>query len=150
VKEYNEISLGRTDLLVLQKGMDDANNIFGGVTKIVRSQSRPPLLRKTLQFTSLIHARALADGSGYIIVTRAVTAGLDHSHSATNGGVLVSEILNGVNVIKRVDGNKNQCLFIAVNHVRSPMLPMMIAKRIGLQAVVSFIQDLRKCCCNAT
>jgi hypothetical protein len=100
-------------------------------------------LRKTLQFTSLFHARPLPDHSGFTLVSRAVTAASEKKQAS---GILVSEILMGVNIIKRVQNSPNQCLFISVNHIRSPMIPMMIAKRIGLQAAVNFVHDLRKCC----
>jgi hypothetical protein len=169
VREYNEMSLGRTDLLVLQRSMqeDGDDNVdvdyerestasdassFGGVTKIVRSQSRPPMLRKTLQTTSLMHARPLRDKSGYIVLTRGVTLASESTNSAAttalidNAGIVIAEILNGVNIIRHVDGNPNQCLLIAVHHVRSPILPLMLARRLGVQAVAHFIQDLRKCC----
>jgi len=153
VKEYNKLSLGRTDDLVLQAGYGDDSGPFGGVTKIMTSRSRPPLLRKTLQFTSILHAREMPDGSGYKIVTRAVTTGGPPSSSSSSSSslevasdVLTSEILMGVTVIKRIQGEAGKCLVTTVNHIRSPMLPMVIAKRIGLQAAVSFVHDLRACC----
>jgi hypothetical protein len=52
----------------------------------------------------------------------------------------------GINIIKRVKDDDTRCLFISVNHISSPMVPLMIAKRIGLQAATSFIHDLRACC----
>lgn len=139
VKEYNSMSQGRTDLNVLQAHMN--NGIFGGVTKVFRSKTRPPMLRKDLQLTSLCHARPLPDGSGFVFLTRSVT--LLDTEDCHN---MVSEILLGVNIIKRVANNPNQTLFVAVNHLKSPMVPMMIAKRIGLQAAANFIHDLRKAC----
>ena len=132
VKEYNALSLGRQDLLVLQDTMDPEGP-FGGLTKITMSETKPPMVRKTLEFCSILHARALADG-GYQIVTRAVT------HAASP--ILPSEILMGVNVIRPID--EHSCYMICVNHIRSPMVPLMIAKRIGLAAASNFIRDLRK------
>ena len=140
VKEYNKMSLGRTDLLVLQNELE--GGAFGGITKVMRSETRPPMVRKTLSFTSILHVRKLEDGSGFKLVSRAVTSPVDSSL----GGSLQSEILLSVNIIKNVEGNPGQCMMIAVNHIRSPMVPMMIAKRIGLAAAVNFINDLRACC----
>lgn len=137
VHEYNKLSLGREDLLVLQDNMSP-DGPFGGITKVCRSLSSPPLIRKTLQFTSLLHARARPNG-GYKLVTRAVERADAHHNTA-----LKSEILLGVNVILPID--ENRCLLILVNHIRSPMVPMMVAKRIGLQAAVGFIHDVRACC----
>jgi hypothetical protein len=134
------MSLGREDLLILQENRDGGP--FGGVTKVVQSESRPPLLRKTLRFTSLFHARRLDDG--WQLVSRAVK----NTSDAERSDVLVSEILMGVNLIRRI--SDESCCFISVNHIRSPMVPMMIAKRVGLQAAVNFIHDLRKTCCHSS
>jgi hypothetical protein len=137
VKEYNKLSVGRTDLLVLQA---DDDGPFGGVTKVVRSQSKPPLIRKLLQFTSILHARKLTDDSGLLLVSRAVTSQLDETATSN---FLISEMILGVTILKKVKDNPNQCFVITVNQIRSPMIPMIIAKRIGLQAAANFIHDLR-------
>lgn len=139
VREYNKLSLGRTDLLVLQAENSD-DGPFGGITKVMKSISKPPLVRKPLQFTSILHSRSLEDGSGYEIVTRAVTTGTP-PHDAS---MLTSEILLGVTLLKRIQ-NQPGTFVITVNHIRSPMIPMMIAKRIGVQAAVNFIHDVRGC-----
>ena len=135
VHEYNKLSLGRTDELVLQDSLS-SEGPFGGITKVMTSQTT--IMRKTLQFTSLMHARETE--AGYKLVTRAVESPFG---SAT---ALKSEILLGINVIWRIPGDDERCLLIAVNHIRSPFVPMMIAKRIGLQAATNFIHDIRQCC----
>jgi hypothetical protein len=155
VQEYNAMSLGRTDVQVLESCTLSLTSSSSSLslestfprtvaTKIVQSASRPPMLRKTLQFTTLLHARQYVDG--YLIVSRAVTLPSSSSSSTTAGGsaVVVSEILLGVNWIRRV--NDNQCLLVTVNHVKSPLIPLMLAKRLGLQAAVNFIHDVRRCC----
>jgi len=141
VKEYNKLCVGRTDLLVLQKEMDVG--AFGGITKIMKTQTKPPVIRRILQFTSLMHGRELGNSGDYELVTRAVTLPEDKEDLAN---ALKSEILLAATIIKRIEGNDNRCLFITVNHLRTPMIPMMIAKRIGLQAAAGFIGDLRSCC----
>ena len=138
VKEYNKLSLGRTDLLVLQDNMQEDGPFGNSITKVVRSESKPPLVRKTMQLVSMLYATELADKSGYLIVSRAVT---EPSELRTFEGALGlrSEILMGVNVIRRIKGHKNKCLMVNVNHIRSPMIPMMIAKKLGLTAASNFI-----------
>ena len=37
----------------------------------------------------------------------------------------------------------NRCLLITVNHIKSAMIPKMIAKRVGLSAAVNFVLDIR-------
>ena len=77
VKEYNSMSLGRVDLLVLQNNLDEAEaegGIFGkSITKVMRADTQPPIIRKNLQFVSILHATALENGDGYLLVSRAVT-----------------------------------------------------------------------------
>jgi hypothetical protein len=117
---------------------------------VMRSESRPPLLRKILQFTSIFHARHLEDNSGYLLVTRAVEnprwSSSTNSAATAGGSVVVSEILLGVNVIRKIPGRPDSCMLLTVNHIRSPLVPLYIAKRLGLQAATNFVHDVRRCC----
>lgn len=144
VKEYNKLSLGREDLVVFQENMHE-NGPFGcSVTKVMKSVSKPPMIKKHMVFVSVLHAKELEDGSGYLIVTRAV-----HHPDNENGGsanVIKSEILMGVNLIRKIDGEDDQCLMINVNHIRSPMVPMMVARRLGVSAAIGFVNDIRAAC----
>jgi hypothetical protein len=143
VKEYNQLSLGRDDLVTFEGSMDRPGPFGNSITKVMRSESKPPMIRKTLVFVSLLHAKELEDGSGYLIVTRAV-----HTPEAKGpANVMKSEILMGVNLIRKIEGAEDsRCLMTNINHIRSPMIPMMIAKRLGLSAAVSFLHDVRACC----
>jgi hypothetical protein len=145
VQEYNKMSLGRSDVLVLHNDLDCHGPFGKSVTKVMKSHSRPPLLRKTMQFISLLHASALEEAplvGGYIIVTRAVTPAAEEQHTS-DSDLLHSEILTNVNLMLPVQDDPNRCLMINISHIKSPMVPMMLAKRIGLAAAANFIQDLR-------
>ena len=146
VKEYNKLSLGREDLVVFQSSMKD-NGPFGcSVTKVMKSVSKPPMVRKHMVFVSILHAKELDDRSGYVIVTRAVHHPDNDSNGASN--VIKSEILMGVNLIRKIEGSEDsRCLMINVNHIRSPMVPMMIAKKIGVTAAIGFVNDIRNTIC---
>jgi hypothetical protein len=145
VKEYNKLSNGRTDLLILQDNMQQEGPFGKSVTKVMRSSSNPPVLNRTMEFVSLLHAQELHDQTGFIIVTRAVTTPKDKQKQkqTTSSSVLQSEILLGVNLIRPIDGDPNRCLMINVTQIRSPMIPMIIANRIGTSAAANFIKDLR-------
>ena len=98
-----------------------------------------------MKLVSMLHATELSDGSGYLIVSRAVT---EPSERRKLDAGLQSEILMGVNVIRKLEDHK--CFMINVNHIRSPMIPMMIARKIGLSAATNFIAtDLKQACVNA-
>ena len=139
VKEYNKMSLGRKDLIVFQDSMDSPGAFGRSVTKVMKSESKPPMIRKTLVFVSVLHAKELVDGSGYLIVSRAV----HHPDEAGPSNSVQSEILIGVNLIRKVKGAEDsKCLMVNVNHIRS-QVPLMIAKRLGLTAAIGFINDIR-------
>ena len=145
VKEYNKFSLGRDDVVTFQDDMG-ADGPFGrSITKVMKSETKPPMVRKTISFVSILHAKKLPDGSGYLMVSRAV------HHPEEEGSLsqaMRSEILMGVNLIRTVKGREDsQCLMINVNHIRSPMIPMMLAKRIGLSAAANFLHDIRAVGC---
>ena len=139
---------------------------FVGVTKLVRTNNRVPLVKKLLEFTTLLHCRELLDeqgGNGYIIVGRSITPAEDTVSG--NKKVIKSEILLNVSIIRRLhqrDSGKsrgvsvgssgrsaskndlrNRCLLITMNHVKSPLIPKMIAKRVGLSAATTFMSDIR-------
>jgi hypothetical protein len=139
VKEYNKMSLGRTDLQIFQSDMVSEGPFGKSITKIMKSESKPPMVRKPLVFVSILHAKELIDGSGYLIVSRGV-------HHPDEQGCGNSEILMGVNLIRKIDGRDDRCVMINVNHIRSALVPMMIAKRIGVAAAMGFINDLRSLC----
>jgi hypothetical protein len=150
VQEYNKLSLGREDLLILQDDLHNEGPFGKSITKVVRSSSQPPLLKKTMEFVSILHAKELEDQSGYLCVTRAVTppqqtltSSTCSSSSSSSSCALRSEILMGVNLIRKVEGDPNRCVMINVTQIRSPMVPMMIANRIGASAAANFIKDLR-------
>jgi hypothetical protein len=143
VKEYNKLCLGRQDLVTFQDNMDSEGPFGRSITKVMKSESKPPMIRKSLIFVSVMHAKELEDGSGYLIVTRAV-----HTPEERGGKKdAKSEIIIGVNLIRKVEGAEDsRCLMTNVNHLRSPMVPMIIAKRIGLTAAVGYMKDIRSLC----
>jgi len=149
---------------------------FVGCTKLVRTTNKPPLVRKVLEFFTLLHCRALTDdqgGDGYIIVGRGIIPAADAD--SDKKGVMHSEILLNVHIIRRLrsvssskksrdkknkggsrsrsvsdSGRKanksdlaNRCLLINVNHLKSPLVPNMLAKKVGLSAAVNFVTDIR-------
>lgn len=155
VKEYNKMSMGRDDILVLH---DDTEGEC--VTKVIKSRSKPPLLGKIIQLKSLLHMERLrnyeggkaegesSDGDyhpGYVIVTRAI-AHADDPSIPDDPKVIHSEMLMGVNVIRSIEGDNDRCVMINVNHLRSPMIPAMMGKRIGLGAAGNFVNDIRALC----
>jgi hypothetical protein len=142
VKEYNKMSLGRTDLQVFQNDLSVDGPFGKSITKVMKSENKPPMVRRNLIFVSILHAKELIDGSGYLIVTRAV----HHPDEQGAANSIQSEILMGVNLIRKIEGDEDKrCVMINVNHIRSPMVPMMIAKRIGVSAAIGFINDIRSC-----
>ena len=148
----------------LTSSKERRKSIFVGVTKLVRSTNKVPM-RKNLEYVTLLHCRALTDdqgGNGYIIVCRAVTPAEDAERGTKD--VQRAEILLNVHIIRRLREKKskddkrkrmssrdrakaakmrNRCLMINVVHVKSPIIPNMLAKKVSLSAAASFITDIR-------
>ena len=141
VKEYNKMSVGRDDILTLR-------NEATRVTKIIVGRSKPPMLGKTLVLKSLLHMEELPGGgerSGYVIVSRAISLA-DDVDAPVDPKILYSEMLMGMNIIRAIEGEPGRCVLINLNHLRSPMIPVMLAKRLALGAAVNFINDIRALC----
>ena len=80
----------------------DKASRYVGVTKIVRSRNQVPLIRRALQFTSLLHCRELLEeqgGNGYIICARSVVPADELEREKK---VLHSEVLLNVYIIRRL------------------------------------------------
>ena len=141
VKEYNKMSIGREDIMVLQQ--DETC-----VTKIVVGKSKPPMLSKTLMLKSLLHMEELPGGGtqgGYVVVSRAIAHAGD-CEADEDPKVILSEMLMGLNIIRCVEGEPDRCILISLTHLRSPVIPMMMAKRLGMSSAVNFINDIRALC----
>jgi hypothetical protein len=163
VKEYNKLSVGRTDELMMQSGFQTlaTESPYGikGEIKIIRSRSKPPILRKQIEMISVIHARELqteCEGmDGYLVVSRAVWEDIkthDSSVVLSNTGAtgpksIRTEMLLGVNLIRPLKGLQNQndgcCEFTTVTHAYSPALPQGIAKRMAPSAASNFMRDIQ-------
>ena len=163
VKEYNKLSVGRTDELMMQSGFHilAAESPYGikGEIKIIRSRSKPPILRKQIEMISVIHARELQTEcggmDGYLVVSRAVWEDIkthDSSVVLSNTGAMGpksirTEMLLGVNLIRPLKGLQNQndgcCEFTTVTHAYSPALPQGIAKRMAPSAASNFVRDIQ-------
>lgn len=144
VKEYNKISLGRTDVVTFDGSLDKEGPFGKSITKVMRAESKPPMM-SNVALTTLLHAKQLPDASGYLIVTRAVHRPGEESSVATS---MKPEIVIGVNLIMdfddNIDGGKKRCLMINVNHMYSPMVPMYIAKRLAVTSAHKFVNDIRE------
>jgi len=160
VKAYNKMSLGRDDVEVFQSGVDttEEEGKFGNVgeSKIVRNLTRPPMVNSNLEFVTCMHARKLSQQdlqtlssnnsdpnqptAGYIVVSRAVTGGQWNSDDSNN---VRNEIILGVNILRQVPNEPDKTELIAVTHVYSPMIPLMLAKNAGVKGAVDFVRDIR-------
>jgi len=142
VKEYNKISLGRTDLVTFDGNLEEEGPFGKSITKVMRSESKPPLI-SILVLTSILHAKKLSDGMGYLIVSRAVHRPEEGSTVASSVG---TEIVMGVNLIVDFDNASDgteRCLMLNVSHMRSPMVPMYIAKKLAVTQAHKFVNDIR-------
>mmetsp|Transcript_14567 Transcript_14567/g.35203 ORF Transcript_14567/g.35203 Transcript_14567/m.35203 type:complete len:434 (-) Transcript_14567:179-1480(-) len=152
VKEYNRLMIERKDVQVFvddlyQEKSDSESNPFGPcVTKFTRATSKPPLVNRIMVFNNLCHAKKLPDDSGYLVCNRAIYNSKQPEDEPAN--VINSEVLLGVNLIRHLRDKEgqilpNKCVMTNVNHMRSPKIPMMIAKKIGTSAAIGYLNDFR-------
>jgi hypothetical protein len=150
VKEYNSMSQGRSDVVVIQEGIDTSalESAYGipGEAKIIQSLNRPPLFRRNLEMKSLIYARPIEGArETYIAVSRSVWEDAAGTPKASND-TLRSEILLGVNLVRPFDGpnGEQHCELTTITHANTgEAVPSMLAKKIAPAQAVSFIKAIQ-------
>jgi hypothetical protein len=126
VHEYNKYSAGRTDV-----------EMYGPGTKIVWNRTRPAMTLKGHDFCTLMHCFRLEDGS-YVMVTK----GVEHPLVPKRDDFTRSEILLGVNVMRRAS-KPQQTEFISISHVRYSGVPSILANKVCVQAAHDFVRQLQ-------
>ena len=169
-KEYNKMSIGRTDEHFFHRNAlpgitdemsnslggndDDCWNELPGETRILRSLSKPPMV-KPVELLTLYHARELDSAAGqidgYLIVSRSIWETECCVPTEGGGGGKKSdssasrtEMLLGAQLIRSVDdSDRPQCELTTINHLSSKSIPMVMAKKVGLMTAASFIRDIQ-------
>jgi hypothetical protein len=153
VTTYNKMSLGREDRYYIKRGVEtkDEDSQLRGETKIMRSVSSVPVIRKHLELISLMHARLLEEDDdgmkGYMCVNRSIWE--DEDKTPTEDGVdspfdenyIRCECLLGVNLIRELDGG--YCELTTINHFYTPGAPSFGARQFGMKAAGNFIRDIK-------
>jgi hypothetical protein len=148
--EYNKMSQGRTDLLMLQEGIetpakDSAYGVAGEI-KVIKSLNKPPLLRRTIEMISLIYARPLENAEGYLAVNRSLWEDSSATLKQTKDTVR-SEMILGVNVFRPVPGindNQTHCELTTITHAHAPIVPDAIARKMGPTHAVTFLRQVQE------
>ena len=142
--EYNKFCLGRTtflgnDLEFLQ-GLDKTG------TKVIQSETRVPLTSISVTVTCLMHARALPDNSGYIIISRSCNTGPQgvHHEPLKNVSRPKNEIHWGVNILRRVPHREDCVDLTSHSQVGTAGVPQFLAAKIALMGVEGFFENARK------
>ena len=159
--EYNQYSLGRTDVLVIQDNIiqnNDNNNGHDGHghghesslygAKVVKSETKVPFSGLSVTLSALMHASPLDkndESQGFVIVSRSLNSGMAGCHIAV-GQVETqpkNEILLGVNIMRPVPGHPDLTDLISVSQVSSTMVPQFLAFRIGMMGIQDFFHNVR-------
>eukprot|EP00529_Nitzschia_sp_RCC80_P026044 CAMPEP_0113486732 /NCGR_PEP_ID=MMETSP0014_2-20120614/25146_1 /TAXON_ID=2857 /ORGANISM="Nitzschia sp." /LENGTH=345 /DNA_ID=CAMNT_0000380409 /DNA_START=372 /DNA_END=1410 /DNA_ORIENTATION=+ /assembly_acc=CAM_ASM_000159 len=164
VKIYNKMSVGRSDLRVLNNSdgeNDDADNTASSSTKVVCNLTQPPVAKSKMVSCTLMHSRKLLDSSPigvaspsssclqtHLVVSRAMPGMLSQADDPSLLELPRNDILLGVNLLQ--DLGPNECLMTTVTHVYSPALPSMLARSMGVTSAVNFVRDIRAACTDAT
>ena len=147
VKEYNSMSQGRDDLVVIQSGIDtsasESSFGFQGQCKIVKSLNKPRLLPTTIEMVSLHYAQHLEEDDSYMIVQRSVFDDDSGEHRGSTKYTIRSEMLLGVILIRPADPEGKSCEFTNITHVYSPGVPEMLAKRAAPTQAFNMFRDIQ-------
>jgi hypothetical protein len=141
VQLYNKFSLGRTDVSIMQKGLDHHGPFGIGETKVVENLAQPPIISKKMLSVTLMHVGPLppeCHKSGYLVVSRA----LGGKQIEESNQVVRNYVLLGVNLLEDLGDQK--CLITTVTHLYSPALPNFLAARFGVKSAVKFAKDIRQ------
>jgi hypothetical protein len=147
IKKYNKMSHGRSDLLVMQEGVEttaaDSEYGFAGDAKIMRSLNKPRMLPKTIEMLSLWYTRVLEDSpDAYMIVNRSVWEN-DSATPQKSSNLLRSEMLLGVMLLRPCKGGE-ACELTTITHVYSPGVPEMLAKRMAPGSAAGLIREIQE------
>lgn len=147
--EYNKMSQGRTDVIVLQSDVHTLQNEsdygIAGEAKIIRSLNKPPLIRRSIEMLSLIYAKPLEDADGYLAVNRSVWEDSSAEPRSTKDTIR-SEILLGVNIFRAVPGPTPQemhCELTTITHAHTSVVPDGIARKMGPTQAVAFLREVQ-------
>jgi len=125
VKEYNKLSLGRKDLVVLHDQYK--------WTKVTQSTTQIPVFGKpTIHLTILIHA--IEWKNGYFIISR----------SLSSSGKDPCEVLWNINALFSLATDKTK--LVVINQVRSNLIPRFLTAKAGIKGITDLFNDLNKLC----
>jgi hypothetical protein len=154
VQSYNKFSLGRRDCWVASTittmnsptSEDDTSmKTPFSYTKIVQNRVQPPLGSKPMLSTTFMHAQPASSNNDnditWIVVSRAVGGNVFRDPDEPDIGQ--SEMLLGVNLVQPCSDDENKCILTAVTHVYSPLVPSMLAERVGVKSAIKFVKDIR-------
>lgn len=142
--EYNNFSLGRSDVVVIDDSISSGGN---SGAKVIRSETKVPFTGLTVSLSALMHAKKIKEGNTYIIVSRSLNSGLAGYHVDTSKRVEKSnknEIHLGVNIMRPVPGHPELTDLMSLSHVSSSLVPQFLAFRIGMMGVEDFFSKVRK------
>lgn len=143
VKTYNAWSLYRKDCWTAPSNPDRPRQ----QTKIVKNRVQPPMGAKPMISITLMHARPwktkndTPGKTSWLVISRAV-GGTRYMDPVEDGKTGRSDILLGVNLLIPIDDNS--CMMTTVNHAYSPVIPSMLAERLGVSGATKFVGDIRR------
>lgn len=142
--EYNRYCVARTTLTGNDTEFLEGEDKVG--TKIIESETRVPLTSISVRVKCLMHARALPDDAGYVIVSRSCTTGPQGTHNTPLNGAVKpkNEILWGLNILRRVPNRENMVDLTSHSQVGTAGVPQFLSGKIALMGVEGFFENARK------
>lgn len=149
VKEYNKMSQGREEILIIQEGLEtsefESPYGFAGECKIARALNKPRLLPKTIESLSLMYAKPLEAGTGcYMIVSRSVFEDDSGEHKSPTDNAIRTEMLLGVLLFRPVNAEHTMTELTSITHMFSPGVPEMLARRAAPGSAYNVLKEIQR------
>jgi hypothetical protein len=146
--EYNRFCLGREDIRILEHQTNPLSNGREKIIKIVKSETRVPFTSLSVIMSTLMCAYELEGNElndAFVIVSRSLVCGKAGNRCDCKGNESENknEIIWGINLIRRVEGNPNLADIINLSQVKSSFVPRFLTHKVGIMAVEKSFQALR-------
>ena len=126
-KEYNQYSVGRTDIEQVGKG---------GKTKVVWNRTAPPGTKRPHDFCTLMHGIIFPKNGTMLLMTTAT----QHPKAKPSSAYLRSEILLGVNHMRPVGPRLTE--LTTISHVKTTGVPAFLADKFAAGSACDFIKTV--------
>jgi len=148
--EYNEYSMGRSDVLIIENANDISKE---RAIKVAKSKTKVPYTSFSAVIWNLMYGCALVKddndnntaGESFLIISRSLASGGAgyHINNKRIEHDQKNEVRWSVNLLRVVPDQAKLTELISLSQITSSMIPQFLAHRVGISAVNNCFKSLR-------